>query len=69
MSDFYIKHCKHCKYAIFCPTWGEYKCTKHEIWKTRPDEICSEYAELGKNDEEKVCRCKDCEERIFEDDT
>lgn len=66
MSD-----CTICEHSIFCPTWGRYKCTKHEIWvyNTKKLTPCEFYNEV-KNKEEKKCHCETCEERgLVEDDS
>lgn len=57
-----IKSCANCAHSRFCPTWGEYKCMKHEIRKYDPTVICEDYQEDLKK-EEKPCGCETCVER------
>lgn len=57
-----IKNCALCEHSRFCPTWGEYKCMKHDIRKYDLSEVCEDYKEDYKK-EEKTCRCETCEER------
>lgn len=57
-----MKSCKTCKYAIFCPTWGDYKCTERKRRMKDPDadgEACGLYVQ-GEPSQE--CHCDDCEE-------
>lgn len=54
--------CKNCEYAIFCETFGEYKC---KLYKKRiyfPDLERSCHVPK-KTKEEKQCHCRVCEER------
>lgn len=62
------RNCKDCAHSIFCETWGEVKCMKHELRKYDPTDICEDYTE-DLNKEEKSCHCETCEERIVDDDT
>ena len=59
--------CKTCKYGLFCPTWGEYKCTKKESWFSR--DSCEDFKARSKDEEMPKCQCNDCLEREeIEDD-
>lgn len=60
--------CEKCKNAIYCESWGQYKCRKRHIYiygnKDRND-LCDSFA-LGEPGKE--CRCKTCEERRSNED-
>ena len=62
-----VHNCKDCAHSVFCETWGEYKCLKHEIRKYNSADICEDYTE-DPNKEEKSCHCETCEERVVDDD-
>lgn len=56
--------CFACKNAVFCPTWGQYKCTKfckviYDVDILR--EQCFEKSKTSILD--KKCRCETCLER------
>lgn len=52
--------CMTCAYAIFCPSWGEYKCEvkQHRIPVWRGNK-CTHYKQKTKDDERK-CHCMTC---------
>ena len=55
-------NCEKCKYGIFCPTWGMWKCFE-KIRFVFPHELsskCDKYVAKGKGFEEKECHCEDC---------
>lgn len=66
MSD--VKDCTTCKNAIFCPSWGEYKCRERKEWIPNTDEgaYCGLYS---KGTPSSDCHCELCEERgVIEND-
>lgn len=63
-----IPVCKNCEHAIFCPTWGEYKCVKHSRKFISYLVGCKDHKPRGKDFEEKPCRCETCEGRIKDDE-
>lgn len=54
--------CKGCEHAIFCPTWGEYKCMLHTHRFVAGLMECDDIKTHGKDFEEKPCQCKNCME-------
>lgn len=59
--------CNTCAYSIFCPTWGEYKCTKKAItFTTSLIDKCSDYTAV-KNKDEQPCQCEACLKRDSEE--
>lgn len=52
--------CADCENAIFCESWGEYKCAVKEM-HMRDIIMCDQYKK-GK-DVPKKCRCETCQER------
>lgn len=55
-------NCEKCKYGIFCPTWGMWKCIEKIRW-VFPHEFsvrCERYVAKGTNDEERECQCDEC---------
>lgn len=56
--------CKSCIHAIFCPTWGDYKCVKLAVRLKSDRKVlmtpCHLYEGRPKNFMEKPCRCEDC---------
>lgn len=61
--------CETCANAIFCPTWGEYKCLvflRRNVYEPGKRNNCDKY--VKKTDtKEPVCRCDDCESQLPED--
>lgn len=62
-------NCATCGNAIFCPTWGEYKCmaylTRNPYAPEEPND-CEKY-EKKKSTTEPVCHCEDCLSQARED--
>ena len=55
--------CKDCRSGVFCPSWGEYKCTKkHRVIHDPVMLDCSDY-EKNTSGVELECRCEICESR------
>ena len=54
--------CKDCEHSIFCPTFGEYKCSLYEKRIYFPKLIRSCFVKK-KSDKEKECHCKSCMDR------
>lgn len=54
--------CPSCISKIFCPTWGEVKCTakKHRIYGWKEMTECKEYKKRPDKWKEPRCQCKDC---------
>ena len=62
------KNCTTCSKAIFCESWGEYKCKERKEWIADTDEgvCCGLYS---KGTPSTDCHCETCEERgAIEDD-
>lgn len=52
--------CKdNCAYAIFCPSFGEYKCTLKQRRIYENKETCNDYAKKT-DDKERKCHCLTC---------
>lgn len=62
-----MPNCEACEHSIFCPTWGEYKCTKKGIRFTTSLKNCDDYTELKGTKKVKPCRCEDCLGRNMEE--
>ena len=54
--------CPKCVNAIFCNTWGEWKCTAQgrRIYGYKTMTECKFYKKRGKDFKESPCRCEDC---------
>lgn len=54
--------CPTCSSAIFCETYGEYKCTekKRRIYGVAQMTECKEYKKRPAGWKEMPCRCEDC---------
>lgn len=54
--------CPTCDKAIWCPTWGEWRCKAHEkrIYNYAEMTECESYKKRGKDFEEPQCLCEDC---------
>lgn len=62
------KNCTTCSKAIFCESWGEYKCKERKIriHDTNEGAYCGLYS---KGTPSTDCHCETCEERgAIEDD-
>lgn len=56
------KNCTTCSNAIFCESWGGYKCKERKEWIPNTDEEV--YCELYfKGIPSTDCHCKTCEEK------
>lgn len=57
-----MARCENCESAIFCDTWGEYKCLK-KLRRVRDGEAdnCADYKK--RKDEMPDCQCEDCMNR------
>lgn len=64
--------CSNCGKSIWCPTWGEWKCTayKKRVYARKDIVECDEYIKRPANWPEVPCRCKDCldNEKLSEED-
>lgn len=61
--------CGNCEYAIFCPTWGDFKCTKFAKWIKEVSEMHTEcYEKYVTPVLSKKCNCEDCFERGYSDE-
>lgn len=61
-----IRNCESCKHAIFCPTWGQWKCVKYAEWQYDVDLMidCTDYEEEKPEVvAAKPCHCETCMER------
>lgn len=62
-----VKEYTTCAEAIFCPSWGEYKCQVRKITITNPEE-CAFCGLYKKGKPSTDCHCEVCEERRMSDD-
>lgn len=61
MSDNNTKSlCPSCASAIFCPTWGQFKCRTKKRYITGCKTICGSYKKRPKDFKEPRCQCEDC---------
>lgn len=62
MSEENKSLCPTCVSAIWCPTWGEMKCTelKKRIYSYKTMTECRFYKKRDKNFKESQCQCEDC---------
>ena len=68
-GELYFPCCGVCEYAIFCPTWGEYKCTKFAKWVKDPQDLNPDCWEKFVTPViSKKCKCEDCFERGYSDE-
>ena len=61
--------CKECAHAVFCPSWGEYKCLlyQHRVYFPEMSRSCFVKATTPVLD--KKCNCLTCREKgSIEDD-
>lgn len=65
-----MKTCKDgCEHAVFCRSFGEYKCTLKQKRIYNTSKPCDEYKEKKKDAKEKKCQCLVCmTEGYIEDD-
>lgn len=54
--------CPTCANAIFCDTWGQFKCTVKErrITGYKTMTVCGDYKKRPKDFKEPLCHCEDC---------
>lgn len=52
--------CSSCTGAIWCETWGQYKCIIKERHITGRKSVCGTYTKRPSNWKEKPCQCEDC---------
>ena len=54
--------CPNCTSAIFCDTWGQFKCTakKRYISNYRVVLQCESYKKRPKDYKDRKCQCEDC---------
>lgn len=62
-----VKEYATCAEAMFCPSWGEYKCRIRKITVTNPEE-CAFCGLYKKGKPSTDCHCEACEERRMSDD-
>lgn len=53
--------CAKCSNSIFCPTWGEWKCTELQKRIYKNVTACKDFVKRPKNWKEMPCRCEDCQ--------
>lgn len=59
-----VKACVNCKHALFCLSWGDYKCTKRSFRIRDAETTSCDLFELSKtNMEDRKCHCEACSER------
>ena len=58
--------CKSCEHAIYCPSWGEYRCVKKMKRIMDPVDLDCETFEKRKPGRVKPCNCNTCMERAKE---
>lgn len=65
-----IKNCTTCAEAIFCPSWGWYKCKLRKINIPDGDSVnmCTFCGLYKKGELSEKCNCETCEERRMQDD-
>lgn len=66
MSD--VKNCTTCTEAIFCSSWGRYRCNIRKIRIRLDDNECAYCGLYKKGKPDADCQCKTCMERSREDD-
>ena len=62
--------CETCESGIFCPTWGEVKCTeflRRNVYEPGEPNNCDKYKKRKSTDKEPKCHCDDCESQAGED--
>lgn len=52
--------CSTCSSAIWCKTWGQYKCTTKQRHIAGIKTTCASYKKRPANWKEMPCRCKTC---------
>ena len=63
-----VPYCIVCEKAVYCPTWGQYKCTKFNKWiydpfSTRRPQCCESLKYPLTALLVNKCHCEDCMER------
>ena len=61
--------CKNCEHAIFCKSWGEYKCLHHARKFTTGLVGCKNHKKQGKDFKKRLCQCDSCVEARKENET
>lgn len=56
------KICKTCNYAVFCPSWGEYKCEmkQYRVGSGVKKDTCEHYKKKTDKNDERKCHCLTC---------
>lgn len=62
MSENNASLCPTCGSAIWCDTWGQFKCVEKKIYITgyKTMTVCGSYKKRPKGFKEPACQCEDC---------
>lgn len=60
--------CVDCSNGIYCPSWGEYKCSVKQMRMPFGMKACDHYNQQKKGMEERKCHCITCMAEGYVDD-
>ena len=55
-----MNKCEDCANAIYCQSWGEFKCEVKQARLRKKVRVCKSYKKKDANAEEKKCHCLIC---------